>query len=356
MIINIILAALIGLFAVIGLIVGLVKGFTKVNTWANEYVFAAIISILLGALLKKTLPDAKIAGIIVIVAAAALILGFIGLSKLVKFLINRGFEKRENNMEPYGGLGVFNRICGGLTLALKGAVMAMIIGVSVLTVFELSQLSTLLGLEFVGEFYSGGFWQFLQPHIFDFAIVGIMFLAIRHGYTSGISSALWGLFVVFLIAGAGFMSYNMVFNTQSFEGAAQSLGNSIAELFGAIPQGMEEMPVIISKWILTAVIFVLVTAVVILVSIFVPRLLDNARFRGKAFYITDGILGGLVLTVIVVGGILFVGSFLQPIATLEFMQPFTKYFESSTVATWFYDNNILAAMGVNIFPLRDYLA
>lgn len=353
MIAVLILVLVPALFALIGLVTGLVKGFTKVQTWAGEYVVSALLTIAVGAILKSAGLDPMISGIIVIVSAVAFMLICLGLSKLFQRIIRRSMEKRDDEMRKYGIVGVINRLWGGLVLAIKGFTIGLLIIVPVLVVLDLSQIESIRSS--LGDLYASGLWATVKGSVFDFIIVGLMHIAIRHGFSNGISSSLWSLIVLGLAVGAGFMAYNLVFNSGLFDGANAALSNTVAGWFGEMKIS-EGLPLTIAKWIITAGLFVLLLIVVFLVSFFVSRVLSFARL-GSAFYVADGLLGALVMFIISVAVVLFLGYIVNPVYDLPFMQPFTDYFGSSVVAKYFYTDNLLSAMGMPVLiPLRDWLA
>lgn len=347
-----ILCIVLALFALIGFITGLVKGFIKAHTWAGEYVVSALLTISVGALLNSMEVPPMIAGVVVIISAVALLLICIGLSKLFQRVIRRSMEKRDEEMRKYGFVGALNRLWGGIVLAIKGLTIGMLIIVPALVVLDFAHIEALQ--TFLNEIFESGFWYAVKPVVFDFLVIGIINIAIRHGFSNGISSSLWALLVLGLAVGAGFMSYNLVFNSGLFTGASAAFANTVSGWFGQmqIPEGL---PLTIAQWIITAGLFVLLLIVLLLVSFFVSRVLTFARL-GSAFYVVDGILGAIVMFVIFVGIILLLGYIIHPIYDLEFMKPLTGYFEMSTVAKYFYQENLLCNLGLPVLiPLREWL-
>lgn len=346
------------LFAVIGLIIGLVKGFTRVQTWAGEYVVSAMLTIAIGAILNASGASPTVGGIVIIVCAVVFMLGCMGLSKLFQRIIRRSMEKRDEEMRKYGGVGVINRLWGGLVLAIKGFTIAMLIIVPVYIVLDLAHVESLQNS--MAGVYGGGFWRGIKGVAFDFIVIGVMNIAIRHGFSNGISSSFWSLIVFGLAIGAGFMSYHLVFNSGLFASANAALGEVVLGWFGGVnlpgEMQLDGIAVSIAKWMITAGLFLLLLIVVMLISFFVSRVLSFARL-GSAFYVADGISGAIVMFIIFVGILLLLGCLVQPIADLDFMQPFTSYFNVSTVAKYFYQQNLLSSMGVPaLIPLRDWLS
>lgn len=337
-------------FTVIGLIVGLVKGFKRVKSWGSDYLLSALSTIGIGAILKNCGIDTKIAGIVVLSCAIATLFLFMGLSALIRNLISRSFERREDDMRTFGWVGVINRIFGGFALAIKGFVIAAIVCVIVYVALDLTQIAPVKTA--LSSIYQGKIWISIKPYLFDLIILGIINLAVRHGYSSGISSALWSLIVLALLIGCGFAAYNMVFKSTLFDGAANSLSIKIGNRLPNI----QNYSLTISKWIFTALIFIAFAIVTAIISFFASRVLTFAR-AGSAFYVADGILGSFVLTLIIVGVMMFVGFMIQPVYDLDFMKPLTDYFADSAVAKFFYTNNLLTGFGVpDLLPLRNWFA
>ena len=292
-----------------------------------------------------------------LVAAALIVTVFIALFRLFKNLISRGLLRRKEEGRKAGGLGVFNRITGAFTLAIKGFVFAAIITLFILTNIDFSGFEPLKNSMF--DVYDSAGWITIKPHIFDFVVVGVIFLCIRCGFTSGISSSIWSLMVLALIVGAGFMSYHLAFNVEAFNSPAQALGGSLeGPLSGA--QNYLDMigltPEVVARILILIGLFIIFAIVIFLISKFVPKVLHFAR-QGSAFYVIDGILGAFVALIIVLGILLFLGSILEPLHGLEFMATFDAYFEQSFVANYLYTNNILLSLGMTpVLPLRDWLA
>lgn len=347
-IVNIINLVVLIVFTVAGLIIGLVKGFKNAKSWGSDFLLSALATVGTGAILKVCDVSEKIAGIIVFACAIAFILLFTGLSKLVRHILERKFEQREDDMQKLGSVGVVNRLFGGYALAVKGFVIAASLCGLVYTVIDLTQIESLKSA--LDSVYEGNVWQMIKPYIFDFIILGIINLAVRHGFSNGISSALWGLIVLGLIAGSGFAAYNLVFKTELFDGAAESLGVRLEDMITN-----SDLSFTVAQWLWVVILFVLMAVAVGVTSFFVSRVITFARL-GTAYGVVDGILGAIVLTVIFTGAILFLGFLLEPISDLKFMTPFTDYFDGSTFARFFYTDNILTGFGLpELLPLRDWI-
>lgn len=341
------------LFSVIGFVTGLVKGFINCKTWANEFLIGGLITILLGNILRKTGMAASIAGVVTIGGAVLSLILAIGLSALVKKIIRGVLRRREDNMSPNGAAGVVNRLFGGFTLALKGFTIAAILSVTVLTIADLSHIEALRNA--LSDAYASAGWLAIQPVVFDFFIVGMLQIALRHGFSNGISSSLWGLLVFAIAVGALYMSYYMVFSTQVFQAPAEALSGKFAGWLSDYPVS-EDLLLNISKGIITAGLFLVLLIIIIIVKACVARVLTFAR-TGSAFYVADGIFGALIYFAIVLAALMLIGNIFQPLHDFEFMSALNKYFESSSVASYFYTNNLLFEFGLpELLPISTWLS
>lgn len=383
----IILIAIVSL-AFIGLIVGLAKGFTKVKSWANEYVLSAVLAILLGNVIADGM-DTVAGGITVLCITAGLLLVFMLLSAWVRASLKKHRENRQKlsyykqynamvendenmadaiedgNRRKYkklsrrkfkrsGGVWTFfDKILGGITVALKVTVVTGLITACVLVMADLLQID-LLTSAFSGV-YASGAWEFFKQYVMDFIVVGLLLLCIKCGFSSGVSNALWSLLVICMVVGAGVCAYNLAFNTASFASAAEGLDNSLVSgWFGDLgsAEGLISS-LTVSKIILAVGVFLMLLVVIILLSVFVPRLINGAR-QSNVYYVVDGIFGAVLACAIVLGVLMLLGCVLSPISDLEFMEGFTAYFDHSSIATCFYTDNLLT--GVVNLPIRDWLS
>lgn len=344
---NIINLSVLTVFPAAGLIIGLVKGFKNVKSWGTDYFLSAILTVGTGAILKSCAVPAKTAGAVILACAVVYMLLFAGLSKLIRRLFARSFERREDDMQKLGGIGVLNRILGGYALAVKGFVLAAVLCMLAYTAIDLTQIQVLKSA--AESVYSGAVWQSVKPYIFDFIILGIINLALRHGYSSGISSALWALAVLGLLAGSGFAAYNLVFKTSLFNGASGALSLKIN---GAVNN--PDISLTVAKCILTAAVFAVMALIVFVTSFFVSRAITFARAE-SVFYTADGILGAIALTLICTGAMMFLGYLAWHFCGFGFMSPFNGYFGDSVFAKYFYTENLLTEFGVPaMLPIREW--
>lgn len=402
-IVLIIVISVIALALVIGLIVGLVKGFTETKTWATEYLFTVVLSVLIYALADTSGMPAWGAAALKLGTAVAFILVFALLSSRGKALFKRCIaenrkrsyyktygEREENVMqildaiesgdekaykkltnrkfkESSGAAGVANRICGGLTLIVKVLVIFAMIALVALVLLDFTQL------EFVdkvfGEIYAGDFWQFISKFAMDAFVIGLMFIAIRSGFRSGIAGALWVLAVIALIGGAGYLSYWLCFNVPAFqntaagmtEGALGNITSSIADFANGI--NLEITATEVAQVILAAGIFLVLFIIIIIAGIIVAGIISRAR-EGKAFGVVDGVLGAVVALGIVVAVMLFAGSVLFSISDVDFMEGFNSYMwyvsskgvsKDAVIASVFYQNNPLNSLEfMQNLPVRGW--
>lgn len=347
MVAYIILGVAVGVFAVAGLVTGLVKGYVKVQTWGLDYAITMAITVIVGAILTKTGAQPLIGGIVMLaVPVAVLALCFLGANIIKKILI-RAFDKRDEDLKSYGGLGIFNRIFGGVTLLIKGALIALVIVVIPLAIADLTQIGAVTSL--FGNFFAGGLWGFIKSRLFDFIVVAFIQLAMRHGYATGVSSALWSLLVLGLVVGAGFLAWNLAFRQEAFNGIAATLAETISgKAGGSLNPTLAEN---IARGIITAGLFLIMAIVIGLTSFLVSRVITFARM-GSAFYCADGILGAIIMVIIILAVLLVLGNILTSFHDMQFMQYFNTYFDKCSVARAVYGSNLLNCFGVNIIPAQ----
>jgi len=390
-IVSIIIVSLIALFAVIGAVTGVAKGFTQVKSWAVEMLLAGVISIALSKLFSSKLDDGTVKAIlslgICLVLVCLLMLVFVILRKRLSKSIEKRkqkwyyehYDEIEGNTEQIlsalgkedtktynkltkrkfrqsgGAWGVVDRVFGGVTLAIKGAVMSGIFFAVVLAVLDFSRLPAEGGAlyEALGGIYSSSIWAFFKNFIFDFLLVGILMVCIKSGYSSGISSAVWTLVVIGLIGGAGYLSFHLSTTVPSFVSVAGNLEAKLADKLAGVAGILEGVGLTTLKLceILIGIgIFALMLVAVILIAVFVPRLIDRARDSVIVRSI-DGVFGAIIFTAVCFGIIFMLGAVLKTIYEVQFMDVFNAYFEKSDIATWIYDKN-----PVNLdLPLKDLL-
>ena len=390
-IVSIIIVSLIALFAVIGAVTGVAKGFTQVKSWAVEMLLAGVISIALSKLFSSKLDDGTVKAIlslgICLVLVCLLMLVFVILRKRLSKSIEKRkqkwyyehYDEIEGNTEQIlsalgkedtktynkltkrkfrqsgGAWGVVDRVFGGVTLAIKGAVMSGIFFAVVLAVLDFSRLPAEGGAlyEALGGIYSSSIWAFFKNFIFDFLLVGILMVCIKSGYSSGISSAVWPLVVIGLIGGAGYLSFHLSTTVPSFVSVAGNLEAKLADKLAGVAGILEGVGLTTLKLceILIGIgIFALMLVAVILIAVFVPRLIDRARDSVIVRSI-DGVFGAIIFTAVCFGIIFMLGAVLKTIYEVQFMDVFNAYFEKSGIATWIYDKN-----PVNLdLPLKDLL-
>ena len=388
--IGIIIMALMGLFALIGLIAGSVKGFTKVKSWAVELILTGVITIGVSNMWLKQIGGA-VPGFVTLSIAVALICGLMLLFGIFRKLLSKRIEYRkqiayykqydeieDNTEQILGALGsedkkeykkltkkkfkqsggvwsVIDRITGAVVLAVKGVVIAGFIAVFILLIVDFSRLAeagrSLNSL--FGGIYETATWANLKNYVFDFLILGVLTACIKCGYSGGIVSSLWSLTVLGLVAGGAYLSFWLTFNVSEFLPAAEGLSTHL-EGVGSMLEMIGLNALSLAKIILGLIIFVFILVAIIIFAKFMPKLIDKAR-DGAAFCIVDGIFGAIVSTVIVTAILLVFGAVINSLYDLEFMEIFNAYFEKSGVATYFYDNNILNELGLlTDLPIKDW--
>lgn len=353
MILNLVIGLALGVSIIVGFVIGFLRGYTKTRKWAGEYFVSSMLSISIGAIFTKLGVNPVIAGPVMLVVSVGLVFGCMGLSIFFQRLIIHAINKSEEETFSPGPAGIINRIWGGVVLAIKGFIICCFVVVPIVLVLDLAKINVFHS--YITSVTDYAFWQAVRPVLFDFVVLGAINIAVRHGYSTGVISSLWVLFVFALVAGAGFLSYNLVFNTGTFDTASAALGTNIASLLGGVDfiQGIAQM---VARWILAAGIFIVVTIIIVIAACVIGKKINFAR-GGKIFYIVDGVLGAVVMFFISIVIIMAVGYIIQPIADLEFMKAFTDYFQLSTIARYFYVDNILIRAGVPVLiPLRSWLS
>ncbi len=394
--IGIIVLVVLLVAAVIGFFVGIGKGFLKMSSWSNEFVIATLGAILIGSLLGEEMQGTWLASVIILGAAVVLILVFMLISasfrkgfakgiashqRKLGYRMSYAFDENEqsimdaldrNDTRAYkqatkesrkkfkkgrGGWGAWDRIFGAITGAVKYFVVMALIITSVLVVLDLANITiddTAINTEYLYAIFENDTWLAVQPYIFDFFFVGIIYACIRRGYKSGVASALWTIIVIALVIGSFVGAYWLVFKTESFNGMATGLSNNA--ILTLIEGATEEVGEMIAKIIIMigmAIIFLIVT---ILLAIFVPRGIDAAR-ETKVFRFFDGIFGTIILTAIVVGILMFVFGMLYTLSSIDNLPPFFEnlfvYFDGQ-VSGCFGPNNILNILDVMPINLAEY--
>ena len=385
MVYAIIAAALI---FVIALVVGLVKGYTKTKTWATEYLFTVILTVLIYSLADLSGMEDRWAAALKVGTAVVFILLFAFVSSRAKSAIEKSMaaarkrsyykqygDKEENTLqildavetgdrkaykvltkrkfpEKCGGAGVANRICGAVTLVIKAAVIFGMAALIVFFVLDLTQLPFVT--EKLSAVYQSGAWKFFSKFVMDALAIGILFLAIRCGFRSGVVSVLWVIAVLALIAGAGYLSYWLAFNVDSFAQAGQSLADGLlAGIAGSLVEyaadvGIEITSAQVGQAVLCGALFIVLLIVVIIIGCVVSGIIGRAR-EGKAFSTVDGVLGAVVAFAVVCAVLLFVGAVLWSINDLSFMDVFNRYMfytadgqsKPVAIASVFYSHNPL---------------
>lgn len=403
------------LILVIACIVGLVKGFTNTKTWATEYLFAVVLSVLIYSLADLSGMEPIPAAALKIGTAVAFILVFAILSSRGKALIRRGIasaqkrsyyeqygDREENRMlildaielgdrkaykrltnrefpQSRGGAGIADRICGAVTLVIKAVVVIALIGAVLLVAYRFSNLYTVEKNEIfasinevVNKVYDSGFWKFISKFVMDAFVIGILFLAIRSGFRSGIFSVAWVLVVLALICGAAYISYGLFFNVDPFIDTAQSLADgalggfasSVADAVNGVGVFEEEITSLtIAQAILGTALFIVLAIVLLIIGIVVAGIIGRAR-EGKAFSTIDGVFGAIVAFAIVCALLLLVGAILWSLHDLPFMEQFNSfmYYTSSkgqqkpaAVASVFYSANPLNGLEfIEKLPIRGW--
>ncbi|MBO5328452.1 MAG: hypothetical protein J6B04_04695 [Clostridia bacterium] len=403
--------------AAIGLVIGFIKGFTKIKSWANDLVLTTVCVVAImnkiGALIPEWLQKLGVEGgamgmqpeqltaiaqfAVTLLLTIAFIMLFAFISKRAKKFFEKGIANRklksyykqmeerdetEEEMvaaleekdertfkklaknefkESSGAIGIFNRVWGALTLALKGAVIAFIAISAVYVIIDLLNVSFDINVNngtntnIIHVLLNETTWLTLKPYVFDLLTVALIMLCLRCGFKAGLFGALWPIVQVALVILAGYVAWHLAFNDTAFVQLGYNLSNAIGDKLTAITQYTEGFGLtaeVLCQSIITLGLFIIELIPIILLGVFVPKLLANAR-DSKIFKSIDGSLGAIVSLVLVLGVILAIGSVFNSINDLEIMQDFNTYFERSQISNVFYlDNVINFFVKINI---RDWL-
>lgn len=383
--------------AVVGGVIGALKGFTRVKSWGVEFILTGLLAIPVAGLISgKMRAGATVAAGFISLAVTIIFIGlFMFLFWLFRKLLEKRIEKRKqmsyyskyveneqntvkilgalaaDDMKEYkkltkrkikhsGGVwSVLNRVFGGLALAIKGVVIAGVLAAAFLAVLDFTRLAQDGGKLYsaFGKLFENGSWLFFKKYLFDFAVIGVLTICIKVGFSSGISSAMWSVIVIFMVIGAGALAVYFAFKVDDFITVAKALDGHLADKLSSIAPVLEQMKLstlFVSQCIIALGLFAVMLVAVILIAIFVPKLIDKAR-GGKIFATVDGVFGAIALTLVILGVLLTLGAVVNSVHDLEFMKVFNAYFEKSGIATYLYDYNMLNAMGVLKLPLADYL-
>ncbi len=378
--------------AVIGLIIGFGKGFMEMSSWANEYVIATAGALLIGVFAGDMLTDYSWLGFVVVLGAGIVLmlvfmlisaafrkgfakgvsshrrkLGYVNMEAqkeadegIVEALSRKDFRaykkmtkaSKKKFKQHRGGWGVIDRLFGAITGAIKYFVVAALIITACLVVLDLAGIAqdgVAITETYLYSIYKTDIWTMVQPYIMDFFLMGAVCACIRKGYKSGLFSALWVLLALCLVGGGFYLAWVIVSSSGTFDGMAASLA-------GLIGMGESDMGTLIAQIILTAGLGIIFAIVIILLAIFIPRAIDAAR-ETKTFHLVDGILGSIIVTVIVVGILMFLFGMLSTLTGLEHEpEIFVKigtYFKGG-VGRYFYADNFLTTF--DWFPnLAEYL-
>ncbi len=380
-------------------VIGLVRGFIKSGSWATEYLFAVIFSVLIFTFADLSGMNEWIASALKVGVTAAILLLFAFLSSRAKAFLKKCVasaqkrsyyeqygDREENTLqildaietgdakeyrrltkrkfkEKRGVAGVLDRIFGGITQVIKAAVILWLVAAFVLVVLDFTQIPSIVG--YLDGVYSSGVWEFFSQIVMDVFVIGIMFVALRRGYRSGVFSALWSLFVIALIAGAAVLSYWLCFNVEAFISTAQGLNGSISGFTQAIADGaslagLDITSQQVAQGVLTGIIFVVLFIVVIIVGVVVSGAISRAR-EGKAVAVVDGVLGAAVLFVLVTVIMLFAGAVLFTLEDVPAMEIFNTYMYNgekyAAIASVFYGENPLSNYSfISELPIRGWFS
>ena len=364
--------AVAAIIAVIAIITGLVKGFSRTKTWATEYVFAAAISILIFTLADTSGITNEWALLALKVGVpAALTIVFAIFSNRFKAAAVRGIKRAEkrsyylqygnieqNKLEILdsielgdrraynrlsrrrfkmrrGGAGVADRFFGAVTLLIKTAVVFSAIAIVALVVVDLTGLG-----EGLSSLYDSNLWVFISSIAMDLFVVAVIFFAIRAGYRTGISGALWTIIIIVLICGTAYITFT---NLEAYEDMAVKLADGANISF---------ITTTVAECIIAFLIFVVALVVIIIVGCAVGGIISRAR-ESKAFSTIDGIYGAVVALAIALAILLVLGGLLWSMSGSAAFKTFNSYMfytttdgkHSASIASAFYNFNPINSLG-----------
>lgn len=398
-IIGIVIICCIVLFTLLGGGIGALKGFTKVKSWAIELLLIGGIGIPIGRLITgKVSGGTPVAASVTLGITVFLTVLFMAAFIVLRFVMAKGIEKRKQRsyyehydelndnteqiltaigtedkkqykqllkhkkrkIKQTGGVwGILDRVFGGVALAIQGAVLTGIVAAVFISVVDFSRLAQDGGAlhAVMGKIYTGGTWKLFRGCLFDFFVIGIIMLCIRSGYSGGLTSSVWGIFIVVLVVGAGLLSWQLTTHVDEFKIVTDNLAANInAKLSGAsgILDKVKITPDLLAKIIIAAGLFALMLIAVVIVAIFGPKLIDKAR-DGFVFRTVDGVLGAIVATIIGLALMLVVGAVVNSLHDFAFMDVFNAYFGKSGIATHIYNRNMLNEIGILKIPFDKWL-
>lgn len=238
-----------------------------------------------------------------------------------------------------GAGGVVDVVLGGVSGAVNAAVAAFALISFFLMVSQMltGVLDKSAFTDFIDEAVSSDFWvSFGKKIALDTLLVCLLCASFRVGFRSGISSFLCIVVVLGLIGGAGYSSY-VIASGDVCSGLVTSISDG---LLASLPEALSEFKPTIAIGIITAVLFVIMLVVIIIIGIFLPKLVDRLR-DNKVFMGVDGIIGALLLLGVVFGLLMAVGGITYALdGTVEF-DKLTSYTDASVFGNSLYKFNPL---------------
>ena len=241
-----------------------------------------------------------------------------------------------------GAGGVFDVILGVTSGAVNGAVAAFALVSFFLIVSEM-----LVGIlpasafdDFIKEAVAHDFWvTFGKKLALDSLLVCLLCGSFRVGYRAGLCSFLCIVVILGLIGGAGYSSY-IIASGDICSGLVTSISDG---LLANLPEAMAEFRPTLAVWILTALFFLIMLVIIIIIGIFLPRLVDKLR-ESKVFMAADGVLGALVLLAVVFGLLMAVGGITYALGSSAEFTKLTGYTDASVLGNCLYKHNPLQSV------------
>ncbi|MDE7076711.1 MAG: hypothetical protein K2O62_05265, partial [Clostridia bacterium] len=368
--------------AALGAVAGFFKKFTKSSFWGITALLTLLFQMMIGAAVKKTSGGF---GIAVLVTTVVVLFALNGVVLLLKKLLEKAVESRKRishyrnvdtieenealilnavdtgNKSEYkkqlkrskkikdsaGAWGIVDGVLGAVNgcfnvlMGLGAAFLALLLFV------DLSQIGFLNSI-FAASLNSGSWTGLGAKLAFDLPLICVLSLTLRIGYKSGISSVFSFVVIIGMLAGFGVASYSIA-SSSMCAGAVDGLKNGMLSALTAV---LGDAVTVVARLIIAGIIFALSLIFVILVGICLPKITSKFR-ESKIFYMVDGVLGAVVLTIVLLVVIMIFGGIAHTLSDLAFMEKFNTYAAYSNIGDCMYTHNIMNGAFQSL-PLRGW--
>lgn len=245
-----------------------------------------------------------------------------------------------------GVWGWIDRAAGAVNGLFNGLVSVAVIIIILLMFADFSRINGFFEL-FEPSLYSAAWLGTGSKIALDLPLICALFLSIRTGYKSGISSTISVFVVLGLLIGFGFASWAIA----SSAACASAVEGLKSGLLSTVAAASDALATTIGQVILAGIIFLLSLIVVVLVAIFLPKIF-NKFSENKIFETVDGVIGAIVSIVFLTLVLIVVGGITATLSDLEFMARFNEYAALSNFGDALYSKNPLASSFASL-PLRS---